>query len=410
MWVMRRFESPVRIPSSTLAATAIATFGGIFAFRLFTDDAAEPVMFLMVVPISLLAAEYGLTGGVVGAGVASALLVAWNLIGNPDLSTFGYSSRFLVFFLTGLTVGFLSSSRKQIETESSRWFEQSADLNCVADFGGNLVRVNRAFEKTLGYSARDILNRPYAEFVHPDDHEKTIAIAGLLVEGQEELVGFENRYRTADGTYRSLRWTAASDPTRKLIYATALDVTETKELEDRLRDLAQTDALTGIFNRRYFEEESRRQLEFVQRYGAGAALFVFDIDDFKRINDSLGHSAGDEALKKVAASMASRVRKTDICARIGGDEFAILFPGVRRQQAEILALALLDSIRSQRIGSSNGSNGITSSIGIAMFDPTRAVGLEVLIAAADEAMYVAKRRGGDSFELSEGLGSSATSA
>jgi diguanylate cyclase (GGDEF)-like protein/PAS domain S-box-containing protein len=410
MCVMRRSNSPIRIPSATLAAAAIAAFAGIFTFRLLTDDAAEPVMFLMVVPISLLAAEFGLTGGIVGASVAFALVVAWDVIGNPALSTFGYSGRFLVFFLTGLTVGFLSSSRKQLETESSRWFEQSADLNCVADFGGNLVRVNQAFERTLGRTAREILSRPYASFVHPDDHERTTAIAGLLVDGQEELVGFENRYRTASGTYRWLRWTAASDPARKLIYATARDVTETKELEDRLRNLAQTDALTGIFNRRYFEEESRRQLEFIQRYGSGAALFVFDIDNFKRINDTLGHSAGDDALKKVAASMTSRVRKTDICARIGGDEFAILFPGVGRQQAEVLALALLDSIRSEGIGSSSESISITSSIGIAMFDPTQAVGLEVLMAAADEAMYAAKRRGGDSFAVSEGLGSSATTA
>jgi PAS domain-containing protein len=166
MGVMRRFDTPLRIPRATVAATAIAAFGCIFAFRLLTDDAAEPVMFLMVVPISLLAAEFGLTSGIVAAGVASALVAAWALIGNPVVSAFGYSARVLIFFLTGLTVGFLSSSRKQIETESSRWFEQSADLNCVADFGGNLVRVNRAFEEILGHSAREILSRPYAAFVH----------------------------------------------------------------------------------------------------------------------------------------------------------------------------------------------------------------------------------------------------
>ncbi len=102
-----------------------------------------------------------------------------------------------------------------------------------------------------------------------------------------------------------------------MVYASARDVTQTKELEAELRDLAQTDPLTGLFNRRAFQTEAQRQLDFLRRYGPGGALFLFDVDEFKAINDSLGHQAGDEALKKVALTIKARTRATDICGRLG---------------------------------------------------------------------------------------------
>ena len=253
--------------------------------------------------------------------------------------------------------------------------------------------MNSAFQDLLGYRKEQLLGRPYLSFVHPDDVEETVAMAASLAEGQVNQGGFENRYQAADGSYRWLRWTSTTDHSRGLVYATARDVTETKNLEKRLTNLAHTDSLTGLLNRRHFEDESRRQLEFIARYGPGAALFLFDIDRFKTINDTEGHAAGDAALKKVADAMDARVRKTDICARVGGDEFAILFPGVDRAQAASLAESLLDSIRS----SSDGGPTTTSSIGIALFDPTEPVPLETLMGEADEAMYQAKRAGGNRY-------------
>jgi diguanylate cyclase (GGDEF)-like protein len=182
-----------------------------------------------------------------------------------------------------------------------------------------------------------------------------------------------------------------------LVYASARDVTQTKELEAELRDLAQTDPLTGLFNRRAFEVEAQRQIDFLRRFGPGGALFLFDIDDFKTINDSFGHQAGDEALKKVASTIETRTRTTDICGRLGGDEFVILFPGVGHNEAEMLANGLLGFIRDQTVGGDDSSVSITSSIGIALFLQADVGDIGALLANADSGMYAAKRAGGNGF-------------
>ena len=257
--------------------------------------------------------------------------------------------------------------------------------------------MNAAFSELLGYNVRDVVGTPYISYVHPDDVEVTLAVSAQLADGQRNVTGFENRYRSAAGSYRWLRWSTTNDLTRGRVYASARDVTETKELESELRELALRDPLTGLFNRRAFEMEGTRQLDFLRRYGPGGALMVFDIDGFKSINDSLGHKAGDKTLTKIAAVIQQRVRATDTCARLGGDEFAILFPGVGAKEAELLANGLLGSIREQMVESGEGPGAeVSSSVGVAMFSQS-AEDLEVLLASADKAMYDAKRAGGDRF-------------
>jgi diguanylate cyclase (GGDEF)-like protein/PAS domain S-box-containing protein len=398
---MPRFSGPIRASQPTFIGLGLAALVAIFIVRLLVDDPAEPIMFLMVVPIGLMAAQFGIIGGLAAAAIASALVIAWDLIGHPALSSFGYFSRFLIFGSTALTVGVFSSSRRQLEDESNRWFEQSSDLNCIADLQGNFLRVNRAFEELLGYKTSELLGTPYISYVHPDDVDETTAVAARLAEGQVKQGGFENRYRAADGTYRWLRWTSITDHQRGQIYATARDITERKALEQKLLNLARTDSLTGLLNRRAFEEEASRQVDFLKRYGPGGALFLFDVDRFKSINDSLGHRAGDEALIKVASVMQARIRSTDVCCRLGGDEFVILFPGVGHHQSEILANGLLASLGEESIDADARPLRITLSIGIALFDQSEPDDLPILIARADQAMYEAKRAGGNRFAFHE---------
>jgi diguanylate cyclase (GGDEF)-like protein/PAS domain S-box-containing protein len=373
-------------------------FAGIFALRMAVSDPVEPVLFLMVVPISLIGVEFGLIGGTLAAALASILVIVWEVLGAPELSWLGYSTRFLVFFLSGLTVGALTSSRREKEDESQRWFEGSVDLNCVADFEGRLIRVNHAWTTALGYSSQELANVPYVRYVHPDDVDNTTKLSEKLTEGRTQVIDFENRYRTSDGRYRWLRWTATTDMGRRLIYASARDITTTKELEMQLRELAQTDSLTGLSNRRHFEEEASRQIDFIRRYGPAGSLFLFDVDGFKTVNDTLGHQAGDEILKSVALIVKNRIRSTDVCGRIGGDEFAILFPGVRRQEAELLASALVDTIK-ENSAEVNRSVRCTISIGVVTFYPSDVSTVEELLAVADAAMYEAKRAGGDRYAL-----------
>ena len=120
-------------------------------------------------------------------------------------------------------------------------------------------------------------------------------------------------------------------------------------------------------------------------------MLLFDCDGFKAVNDTLGHGAGDDLLQAVAGLVRARVRATDVCARIGGDEFAVFLPEVGEDDAVVVARALRNAVRGHRV---EGGSGITISIGIACVRPGF-VDVEQLIRAADEAMYEAKRAGGD---------------
>lgn len=387
---------PWRPKHAPVVALAALAFVAIAALRFAIRDANEPIAFLFVIPIGLVAAELGLKGGLLAAGSASAFLIVWDIAADPELTSLGFSLRFMVFFASGVTVGMLTQSRRDLEGETERWFDQSIDLNCVADLEGRFLRVNVAFSQLLGYKLAEVVGTPYISYVHPDDVEATSAVSAQLSDGEKRISGFENRYRSADGSYRWLRWSTTSDVNRGRVYASARDVTETKELESELRELALRDPLTGLFNRRAFEAEGTRQIDFLRRYGPGGAIMVFDIDDFKSINDSLGHTAGDKALTGIAAVIQQRIRASDTCARLGGDEFAILFPGVGAKEAELLANGLLGSIREQTVAGDGRGFGVSSSVGIAMFSQS-ADDLEALLALADKAMYDAKRAGGDRY-------------
>jgi diguanylate cyclase (GGDEF)-like protein/PAS domain S-box-containing protein len=384
-----------RAPAGVTIGLAIVLLGVVFGVRLWVADPAEPILFLSVIPVALIAAEAGIVGGVTAAAAASTLVIAWDLIEDPRLSWIGFAARFLVFFLTGSAVGFLTSARRELEAETTRWFDNSTDLNCVADFEGNFVRLNRAFETTLGYDMRDLLATPYVAHVHPDDRKETNEVAAALAAGRSHLVDFENRYRATDGTYRWFRWTATSDAERKLIYASARDVTTMKALQSELLERAQTDSLTGLFNRRHFEEEAERQLDFLQRYGYGGAVFLLDVDDFKKVNDELGHAAGDDAIRAVGDAISARIRKSDTAGRIGGDEFAILFPGVGEEDAGMLAAEILEEVRGRPLA----GRRLACSVGVALFEAGAAPDLAGLLETADRAMYTAKQAGGDRSDM-----------
>ena len=112
-----------------------------------------------------------------------------------------------------------------------RFFSISIDLLCFLDFNGYFKRLNPAWERTLGFSVEELMSRPFIEFVHPDDRERTLA-QNSAVRGGDQALGFENRYLCKDGTYRWLRWNAAPDPDDNVIYSVARDVTERKRAEE----------------------------------------------------------------------------------------------------------------------------------------------------------------------------------
>jgi diguanylate cyclase (GGDEF)-like protein len=173
---------------------------------------------------------------------------------------------------------------------------------------------------------------------------------------------------------------------------------ERRILQTQLERLASHDSLTGLFNRHHFDGELIRATALGRRYGRVATLLIIDLDRMKPVNDEHGHRAGDAMLRGVADVLRRESRTSDIAARMGGDEFALLLPETDAAAAEQLSGRVLEQIRSKRIacGDGDGVAWTTASIGIAALDPNDA---ERTLADADAAMYVAKRDGGDRFVI-----------
>jgi diguanylate cyclase (GGDEF)-like protein/PAS domain S-box-containing protein len=172
----------------------------------------------------------------------------------------------------------------------------------------------------------------------------------------------------------------------------ALDVTDQKRFENQLTHLAHHDALTGLINRRRFDQELRLVLAQTRRYGFCGAVLWCDIDQFKHINDSLGHSAGDELLVRVAAGLRHQVGDAGLVARMGGDEFAILLAQASAEEAQDLSRKLLEGVQANPVVLRGRPIRPTASIGIVLF-PSHGTTSQELLARADLAMYQAKRDG-----------------
>ncbi|BDG61655.1 putative bifunctional diguanylate cyclase/phosphodiesterase [Caldinitratiruptor microaerophilus] len=163
-------------------------------------------------------------------------------------------------------------------------------------------------------------------------------------------------------------------------------------IEKELRYLADHDALTGLYNRRRFQQEVEARLERSGGEAPGAAVLFLDLDDFKEVNDSLGHRAGDEVLARVGRLLRAAVRATDIPARVGGDEFAVFLPSTGAEEAQAVAQRLVESIRRHHFRALGRDLVMTASVGIALY-PEHGTTTEELLARADLAMYQSKSCG-----------------
>lgn len=156
--------------------------------------------------------------------------------------------------------------------------------------------------------------------------------------------------------------------------------------------LADRDPLTNLLNRRRFQEELNSSLAQARRHDTSGALLFLDLDNFKDINDTLGHQAGDEILTHLADILKKRLRESDIIARLGGDEFAILLSHIDASHAQSVAEQIIDSVYSHVMIVHEQPTRVTVSIGIALF-PFHGNTSETLLKCADLAMYRAKKEG-----------------
>jgi diguanylate cyclase (GGDEF)-like protein/PAS domain S-box-containing protein len=176
------------------------------------------------------------------------------------------------------------------------------------------------------------------------------------------------------------------------------DVTRERQTAEQLIYLAERDALTGLYNRHRFNDELARMIADAQRHGLRLALLFFDLDDFKYINDTFGHRAGDAMLIRVAGEVVGQVRRNEIFSRLGGDEFAILVPDISDEMLRVLAERITRSIATVRFQFEGENLRLTTSLGIAVY-PDHADNAEDLIARADMAMYQAKEAGKNAWRI-----------
>lgn len=170
------------------------------------------------------------------------------------------------------------------------------------------------------------------------------------------------------------------------------DVTQEHMLNERMVFLAERDALTGLHNRHAFQEQLQQMLAEAERNQDVLAVLYFDLDEFKYVNDTFGHGAGDELLKRVAQDVSAQVRRNEFFARLGGDEFAVLVPGSSEEEVSHLAARIVGTVSCIQLSVDNQPLRLSSSLGVAIY-PLHADSAEDLVAHADTAMYQAKSAG-----------------
>lgn len=272
-----------------------------------------------------------------------------------------------------------------------RFFDYAIDMLCIADASGHFLKVNRAFERVLGYSSEELLSRPFVEYVHPDDRVETIAETKRLSTGLL-CFAYENRYKAKDGSWHDIAWTCYPDPETGLMYAVARDMTHERARDDRF------DGITGIPNRRVFDETVAEEVRRAQRQDIPLGVALFDVDRLRAYNEAEGHLEGDRVLRRIADALQGQVRRAgELVARFNGGTFGVLFPGANnpgapasycetlRATVEDLGVTFTDEQGTQ--------HRITVSGGYVAKIPGRGEAAGTLVTPAQEALSRAKARG-----------------
>jgi diguanylate cyclase (GGDEF)-like protein/PAS domain S-box-containing protein len=292
----------------------------------------------------------------------------------------------------------LRSSEERLQTV----IQHVSDVISVVSRSGELLSVSSSVRDVLGYRPDELTGVNILSFVHPDEVpliESFLVDMGATARATTHL---EVRMRHRSGTWRYTE-TAGADLTADTmlqgIVLTTRDVTERRQLEEQLIDQAFHDSLTGLPNRALFGDRLDHAVSRATRVGNPVAVLFIDLDDFKAVNDTLGHREGDELLRHVSAELAMCVRLSDTVARLGGDEFAVLMEDAT--VAEALEAADRIQHRLNRPVMVQGSEIVVSaSVGVAATDELVGEGSE-LMRNADIAMYSAKTDGKARYKLFE---------
>jgi len=287
--------------------------------------------------------------------------------------------------------------------ESEAKFRTLAETAASAIFiyqGTRFRYVNRGCEELMGYSRDELLAMNFWDVVHPE-HRDLIRERGLArQEGKPLPKRYEFKILTKRGEERWVDFTAAQTEFdgQPAALGTAFDITERKRAQEQIQHQAYHDSLTGLPNRTLLRDRLHVALAHAHRQKQSLAVMFLDLDQFKLINDTLGHSLGDQLLRAVAERLLACVREDDTVCRIGGDEFVLILTGITRgEDAAKLAQKILDSL-AKPMAVDGHELFITTSIGIGIY-PNDGEEAETLLKNADSAMYRAKEMGRNNYQL-----------
>ena len=313
----------------------------------------------------------------------------------------------------------LKKAQKKIEDMALRYqtiLQTASDGIHVLDEQGNVIEVNESFCNMLGYSREELLSMNVSDW---DLKWSRDELRSMIINLIEKTGMFETQHICKSGSIRDVEIysTGLVLDNNRYLYNSARDITERRFAENELKrtrdeleaahqslkksfereqQLARKDPLTSVNNLRYFFELARHEFDVSQRYDQPLSVVMLDIDNFKNINDSFGHSAGDQVLSQTAQAISDKLRTTDIFGRYGGDEFVIVLPGTNTAQTLILAERICAKIREKVVQTSTQEISIKISMGIAeIADLPDGGDLELLIHLADLALLSAKHAGRD---------------
>lgn len=277
----------------------------------------------------------------------------------------------------------------------SRAVEQSPAMVLITDPSGRIEYVNPKFTQVYGYTRAEIVGQnPRLLKSDCQSPEFYAEMWRTILDGRDWNGEMCNRTKDGRVIWERVAISPVNDDSGRLIHFVAVkeDITERREYELRLRELATTDGLTGLSNRRHFMELAGAEIERARRYDRPLSMIMFDVDHFKDVNDTWGHAAGDLVLRTLAATALGTLRGVDLLGRVGGEEFAALLletgPDEAREAAERLRL----TVAATSLMADGETLTATISVGLAHFQGG-SESLEDLLKRADKALYAAKAAG-----------------
>ena len=300
------------------------------------------------------------------------------------------------------------AERRMRESEERlRKFADATRYGIVFHEGGKITDCNEALASLTGYSVGELIGSEIIQYVVPERREQAL---------EAVRTGYERPYESEiihkDGGIVPVEFEGRLMPIEGKVYRLSVvrDIRRRKQAEARIDFLAHHDQLTGLPNRALLRERLEFILASARRRGNRAAVLFIDLDNFKVVNDSLGHAAGDELLKVVAARLPAALRAVDVVSRHGGDEFLVVLPDVEDEHAPVQVAEKLLAAISEPMRIEGQSVSVSPSIGIAIF-PRDGDSTEALVKNADAAMYLAKERGRSNYQFfNKGLAESANRA